>query len=172
MVSALHYNLGYHVSDLSAFDKVKILKVSKGNACMTKVTLDDQHLNQILFALQRANQPSMACVKSSILIFYMSIFTTNKFRIAAWVNIVYTLLWAIIGWIVNLLVCHPVNYFYDKTIEGGTCGNQDLSGSLNGAFGALGDVAILSLPIFMISRLHLNPRKKGAVSLIFLLGGL
>jgi len=102
----------------------------------------------------------------------MHIFTTKPFRIAAWVNIVYTLLWAIIGWCVNLTVCHPVSYFYDRTTPGGYCASQQVSGAANGALGVFGDVVILLLPLFVVRKLQLNLRKKIAMSCIFFLGGL
>lgn len=99
----------------------------------------------------------------------MRIFTIKKFKYLAWANIIYTLLWAIIGWVANILICRPIQFFWDKTIPGGTCMSQQLSGALNGAFGALGDVLILCLPIYMVWQLRLNRRKKAALSLVFLL---
>ncbi len=103
------------------------------------------------------------------MLFYISIFRTRTFKIIAYVQIAYTLLWAIIGWCVNLTVCHPVSYFYDRTTAG-YCGSQQISGSVNGGLGVLGDVLILLMPLFMIRKLQLNNRKKIAVSGMFLLG--
>ncbi|KAH8651306.1 hypothetical protein BX600DRAFT_516887 [Xylariales sp. PMI_506] len=142
--------LGYHMTNLTTASQVMIFK---GN-----------------FVLQRANQPAMACIKISILAFYMRIFTVAKFKYLVWANIIYTLLWAIIGWIVNILVCKPIQFFWDKTIVGGTCGSQQLSGALNGSFGAVGDVIILCLPVYMVWQLQLDQRRKIAISMIFLLG--
>ena len=102
----------------------------------------------------------------------MRIFTTKTFKIAAWANIIFTLLWAIIGWCINLTVCHPVSFFYDRTTPGGYCGSQQISGAVNGGLGVLGDVLILGLPVLMIRKLQLNTRKKIAVGAIFMLGGL
>lgn len=129
-------------------------------------------VTQTDFALQRANQPALGCIKISILVFYMRIFTTKTFKIAAWANIIFTLLWAIIGWCINLTVCHPVSFFYDRTTPGGYCGSQQISGAVNGGLGVLGDVLILGLPVLMIRKLQLNSRKKIAVGAIFMLGAL
>lgn len=102
----------------------------------------------------------------------MRIFPTKMFKYAAWANIIFTILWAVITWVINLTVCHPVTFFYDRTTPGGYCGSQQITGSVSGGLGVLGDVLILSLPIFMVKQLHLNNRKKVAVASIFLLGAL
>lgn len=128
---------------------------------------------QINFALQRANQPALACIKVSILLFYLRLFSNTKaFRIAAYVNIGYTIAWAISTWIVNLMVCTPVAYYYDRTIPGGHCSNQAISGSVNGGLSLLGDVAILVLPIPVIWGLKMNKRRKIGIIAILMLGAL
>ncbi|KAH8897528.1 hypothetical protein GQ53DRAFT_638636 [Thozetella sp. PMI_491] len=128
------------------------------------------NFSKITFALQRANQPALACVKTSIILFYMRIFTTKEFRFWAYIGIAYTLMWAIATWFVNLTVCTPIAYYYDRTIPGGSCRNQAISGTVNGGLSLLGDVYILALPLPSILGLKLNPRKKAAVLGIFLLG--
>ena len=44
------------------------------------------HVPQASFALQRANQPSLVCIKLSILLFYLRLFPGRKFAIAAYIN--------------------------------------------------------------------------------------
>ena len=100
----------------------------------------------------------------------MRIFTTRRFKKWAYAGIAFTIMWAIATWIVNLTVCTPVAYYYDKTIKGGTCRNQAISGSVNGALGLLGDIYILSLPVPLIWNLKLNMRKKISLLGVFLLG--
>ncbi|KAF3395516.1 hypothetical protein DPV78_008733 [Talaromyces pinophilus] len=82
----------------------------------------------------------------------------------------YTLSWAISTWIVNLTVCIPIAYYYDRTIKGGSCKNQAISGSVNGALSLLGDIFILVLPVPMMWHLKMNTRRKIGISGIFLLG--
>ncbi|KAH6683060.1 hypothetical protein B0J14DRAFT_137725 [Halenospora varia] len=130
------------------------------------------HFLRLTFALQRANQPALCCIKTSILIFYMRLFPSQKFKYWAWANIGYTIIWGIVSWCVNLTVCAPVAYYYDKTIIGGHCKNQVISGMANGALSLLGDIFILCLPIPMIWGLQVNMRRKIALCGIFLLGGL
>ncbi len=100
----------------------------------------------------------------------MRIFATRKFKIAAYVNIAYTIAWAISTWIVNLTVCTPIAFYYDHTIPNGVCRNQAISGSINGGLSLLGDLSILVLPLPMIWNLKINIRKKLALCGIFTLG--
>jgi hypothetical protein len=102
----------------------------------------------------------------------MRLFPSRKFTIAAYINIAYTIAWGIATWIVNLNVCTPIAFFYDKTIVGGTCKDQSISGTISGALSLLGDIMILVLPIPMIWQLQINLRRKVALLGIFLLGTL
>lgn len=82
----------------------------------------------------------------------------------------YTLGWAISTWIVNLTVCIPIAFYYDRTIKGGSCKNQAISGSVNGGLSLLGDISILILPVPMMWRLKMNTRRKIGICGIFMLG--
>lgn len=82
----------------------------------------------------------------------------------------YNIVWAISTWIVNLTVCTPIAFYYDRTIPGGHCRNQAISGSINGGLSLLGDVLVLCLPIPVIWNLKINTRKKTGILGIFLLG--
>ena len=128
---------------------------------------------QRTFAVQRANQTALVCIKSSILLLYMRLFSQSKtFKAFAWANLAYTIAWGISTWIVNLTVCTPVAYYYDKTIPGGHCKNQAVSGTINAVLSLAGDICILALPLPMISQLQINHRRKVALAGIFLLGSL
>jgi hypothetical protein len=124
------------------------------------------------FALQRVNQPALVCIKLSILFFYVRLFPYQKFKYFAYANMAYTIAWGIATWIVNLTICSPIAFYYDKTIPGGVCKNQSISGAANGALSLLGDICILALPLPMIWKLHMNTRRKIALCGIFLLGSL
>ncbi|KAH8763669.1 hypothetical protein F5883DRAFT_422658 [Diaporthe sp. PMI_573] len=130
---------------------------------------------RISFALQRANQPVLCCVKISILMFYLRVFSTKAyghFRIWVYVGIAYTLVWGITTWAVNLTTCAPIAFFYDRTIKGGSCRNQVVSGTTAAALSLVGDIYVLVLPLPALWQLKINMRKKVAVVGIFLLGSL
>lgn len=84
----------------------------------------------------------------------------------------YTICWGIASWVVNLTVCTPVAYYYDKSIPGGMCKDQSVSGSVNGGLSLLGDICILAMPLPMIWHLQMNRRRRIALLGIFMLGGL
>lgn len=85
---------------------------------------------------------------------------------------VFTVCWGISTWIVNLNVCHPIAFFWDKTIPGGYCTNQAISGTVNACLSLFGDVCILILPIPMVLWLSIDLRRKLALLGLFLLGTL
>jgi hypothetical protein len=90
----------------------------------------------------------------------------------AWANLAYTIAWGISTWFVNLTVCTPIAFYYDRTIPGGHCKNQVVSGTINAALSLVGDIAILALPLPMVWNLQINMRRKIALCGIFLLGSL
>ncbi|KAI3396244.1 hypothetical protein diail_12388 [Diaporthe ilicicola] len=129
--------------------------------------------SKISFALQRANQPVLCCVKISILMFYLRVFSTKaygRFRIWVYVGIAYTLIWGVVTWSVNLTTCTPIAFFYDRTIKGGVCRNQVISGTIAAVLSLVGDIYVLALPLPALWQLKINTRKKIAVVGIFLLG--
>ncbi|KAK9792223.1 putative Integral membrane protein [Seiridium cardinale] len=142
--------LGHHTCNLSRNEQNRFLRIT--------------------FALQRVNQPALACIKVSIVLFLLRVFPTDSFRKAAYAVIAYNLAWAVSTWVVNLTVCTPIAYYYDKTIQGGSCRNQVISGSINAGLALLGDILVLALPMPMIYDLKVNRAKKTALAGIFALG--
>ena len=69
-----------------------------------------------------------------------------------------------------LIVCRPLAYNWDKTINGGTCGNQPKIYLSTGIMNLLLDVTIIVLPMPMLWRLQLALSKKIALSLVFGMG--
>lgn len=96
----------------------------------------------------------------------------GHFRIWVYVGIAYTLLWGIITWSINLTTCAPIAFFYDRTIKGGSCRDQVVSGTTAAVLSLVGDIYVLMLPLPALWQLKINMRKKVAVVGIFLLGGL
>jgi hypothetical protein len=155
---------------LTKHPKQKVLANGLGHHICNVPPAQAQRFGVITFALQRANQPALVCVKLSIVIFYMRIFERGRFRVAAHCVNAYNIAWGISTWIVNLTVCTPVAFYYDHTIKGGSCRNQAVSGSVSGGLSLLGDLLVLGLPLPMIWGLKINWRKKASIAGIFLLG--
>lgn len=72
---------------------------------------------------------------------------------------------------VNIFQCHPVQFFFDKSIRGGTCikGQTQFFVTM-GALSLIEDVAILIMPMPIIWSLNIHLRQRIALTLIFALG--
>jgi len=67
--------------------------------------------------------------------------------------------------------CHPVQYYWDKSIPGGTCINiNSLSYGITGA-GFITDLMVLLLPLPSLWNLQMQSSRKLAIMGIFVLGG-
>ncbi len=80
----------------------------------------------------------------------------------------------ILYFIVNLFVaifeCRPVEFYWDKSIKGGTCINEIQFFRWNGVANLLTDFMMWSLTLPVIWRLKLSARQKLSLSTVFLLG--
>ena len=79
-------------------------------------------------------------------------------------------LYFLVDMLVAIFECTPVAYFWDKSIHGGTCINQDQFFRWNGVANLLIDFMILTLTMPMIWRLRLQTRQKLSLTVVFLLG--
>ena len=121
---------------------------------------------------QRFQPPTLLCIKTSLILFYVRLFPSKKFRLAGWIIFGFTLFWACGAWLASLLECHPVNFFWDKTIKGGTCVPNPLItvGLTSGVVSCLNDILIFAMPIPVLVKLHMNAKKKVALIGVFALG--
>ncbi|KAH8883254.1 hypothetical protein GQ53DRAFT_753136 [Thozetella sp. PMI_491] len=122
--------------------------------------------------IQKFWAPSMAFIKTSILVFLKAtIGTAQRFRTVANILIVFVVLWATSALFTNIFQCWPVQYYYDKTIPGGHCMQGQVSFfQAMGSFSLIADVAILALPIPVVWKLNMTSRQKIAVTLVLSLG--
>ena len=80
-----------------------------------------------------------------------------------------------IGWFLSvfleeMLLCRPVAYNWDLTIEGGSCADRPAAYLAAGIINLLVDVMVLCLPMPMVWNLQLPKRSKLALSCVFGLG--
>ncbi|MCJ1294429.1 hypothetical protein MMC34_005987 [Xylographa carneopallida] len=122
-----------------------------------------------------ATQLIFACasntIKISILAFYLRIFPSRRFRnaaiivgafvVAGWISLIFSVVFS----------CHPVQYYWDKSISGGSCINiNTLSYGITGA-GFITDLMVLLLPLPSLWKLQMQSPRKVAIIGIFILGG-
>ncbi|RAQ67259.1 integral membrane protein [Aspergillus flavus] len=136
---------------------------------------DERHRIQFgSWMIQKFWAPSMAFVKISIIVFLQRILgTVPAFRIVSNCLIVFIALWAVVALLVNIFQCHPVQFYYDKTLQGGHCMHgQTKFFQAMGSIALVEDVIILLMPVPIVWRLKITLRQKIAVTIVFSLGGL
>ncbi|KOC15521.1 hypothetical protein AFLA70_122g002121 [Aspergillus flavus AF70] len=110
--------------------------------------------------------------KISILLFYIRIFSTPKFRMIAYAAGFIVLGHGIGVFFAAIFQCSPVQYAWDKTIEGGSCFDQQAFYRYVSPPNILTDVLILVMPLPFVWKLHTRMTQKLALTGVFLLGGL
>ncbi|PVH97417.1 hypothetical protein DM02DRAFT_597681 [Periconia macrospinosa] len=112
---------------------------------------------------------ALAVVKISVLLFYKRIFVTPRFAIVCWIAIALVGSWGIITTILHVVQSNPISSNWNGF---GTFRFDPaaFSKARAGSSFAL-DIVILLLPIEKIVHLHMSPRKKMTVALIFAMGG-
>ena len=117
---------------------------------------------------------SMACVKVSICLFLRRLMLgQDRVRNAFNVVIVFVICWACVPFFYTIFFCSPVAYYWDRTIEGGSCVDDDqyiLESILSGVISLVTDLIILMLPMPSIWHLKISFKKKVAVTCILCVG--
>ena len=113
----------------------------------------------------------MLCTKLSVLLLYLRLFPSRRFRIIVFsaMAIVAIYLLALVG--LTIGQCNPVSRAWDTTIDG-QCIDIKAFWYANAALNVTSDFLILALPMPYICRLHLPLRRKLSLSLVLALGGL
>lgn len=123
--------------------------------------------------IQKFWAPSMAFIKISIIVFLRRLLGTLTFYRAFTMGlIVFVTCWALAALLVNIFQCWPVQYYYDKDLNGHCMGHQREFFQCMGSLALIEDVFILCLPIPVVWRLKITMRQKFAVTFVFSLGGL
>lgn len=123
------------------------------------------------------------CIKMTLLLFYKRLFliTHPGLRIFWWANFVYIILWFVGSTGFYLLQCLPVGWYYlqyyarfHKSVPGGMSGQCDATTVQHVAmpliFSLISDVALLALPIWAISKLRLDRKRKMGLMGVFGIG--
>lgn len=64
---------------------------------------------------------SLSCTKISILLQYLRIFPQRIFRICAYTLLGIVVVYSLYTFFTAVFLCSPIRYFWDSTVEGGTC---------------------------------------------------
>ena len=125
---------------------------------------------QITIAVQCLYTAGISTAKISTLILYHRIFANQRFRIAVWAVGVFIATYSFVQFLVVIFQCNPVRGAWDFTVKA-TCIELMLELQIMGIFNAITDIITVCLPMVMLWRLQMPPRKKAQVVATFLLGG-
>lgn len=113
---------------------------------------------------------TQTAIKISILLFYLQLFVTKQFSIAAYITMFVVCLWCIQQVLAALLICKPISYNWNFHNETGICGNTMANCIAGQAINVATDLVILLLPMPTIWSLKIPTRSKLSLSFIFGLG--
>jgi hypothetical protein len=143
--------VGRHISEMEKDDPALIAGWAKG-----------------IFAIELIYLTSVALPKLSVLFFYLRIFTTRVSRISAQGTIVLISLNWVAFVVACFFQCRPLAFWWDKTIEGGSCFNIQAFYRAMCVPNLFTDLIVMSLPMQPIWKLKLQVFKKIALLIIFL----
>ncbi|KAF4214767.1 hypothetical protein CNMCM8980_000075 [Aspergillus fumigatiaffinis] len=148
--SAVHYGYGKRLKDIALDDRAKALKWFYGAQIVYKVVIT-------------VNKISFLCL-------YLRIFIQPVFRRICYGGIAFLSAWGVAYILVTIFQCTPVNAYWDKTITQKTCVNSKAQWLSYAVINIVCDVAILALPVYPVSQLHLARGKKIPLAAMFGLG--
>ncbi|KAF9894677.1 hypothetical protein FE257_006567 [Aspergillus nanangensis] len=144
-----HFGLGRHKTDLTEYQF-------------------QQQLKRLWVAIPFYNA-SLGCTKFSILFQYLRIFPDRQFRLACYIVMAivatYTT-WAVVSGFVN---CVPVAKFWDQAMDG-SCLSFEAVWFFNASMNIVTDLALLILPMPLLSHLQLPRMQKFALMGVFAMG--
>ncbi|KAI4865443.1 hypothetical protein F4820DRAFT_469829 [Hypoxylon rubiginosum] len=116
---------------------------------------------------------TMITLKSAILLEWARIFgtgTRKAFRWSCYIIAALNAIYYTINIILECTACTPREYYWDKTILGGTCRYSTILSLISALVNLVFDVAILILPQGVIWRLNMSRRKRIGCSVVFVIG--
>lgn len=161
--------MGNHLKSLTHKEKKLFGKVCQNHVIQYDHNYADSI--QITFWTQFTYIFAVSLIKLSILLFYQSIFSTHKFRLAVKIFKVILFLWTIAFFFASLFQAWPISYNWNEYQPGHTINEISMYLALACSELAL-DVAVLTFPWTVIWRLQMKTSRKLSISAIFMLGAL
>jgi hypothetical protein len=115
---------------------------------------------------------TLASTKISVLVLYLRIFPHKSVRYAAFATIGMIALSTTIIFFMTVFSCHPVAFFWDRDIRGGTCLNVNKLAYANSAMSIIQDLLIVALPLPVLVKLNMGRNRKIGVGFMFAVGSL
>lgn len=113
---------------------------------------------------------AVTTIRASIVLLYINIFTTRPFRIVCYAVLAFNLTFFSTTILARCLICKPIEYSWDYTIPGGSCGDQKAFDIFTAGVNLLQDFIVVVLPMPVLWRLQMATSRKLAVTGLFSLG--
>lgn len=113
----------------------------------------------------------LGLIKISLLMFYLQIFPSRRFRIGCYITLAYIIISTIVIYLATIFACLPIKAFWDRDVKG-KCLDINALAYANSGSAIAQDIIILALPLSVIRGLKMKRYKKIAVGLMFSVGAL
>ncbi|TLD11905.1 hypothetical protein PspLS_11259 [Pyricularia sp. CBS 133598] len=139
--------------------------------------LDPETINafgKYFYATEIMYFAEVTLLKMSLLWFYLRIFPSRGVRLALWATIAFNIAYGLAFFLVGVLQCQPISYFWTKW-DGehqGTCVDINAVAWSNAGISIALDIWMLAVPLSQLQALRLNWKKKVGVALMFCVGTL
>jgi hypothetical protein len=108
-------------------------------------------------------------IKVSLVFFYLEIFTTRQFRVAAYIVLTYIVVNSLVIFFLTIFSCTPISGFWNRDVKAKCLDVQALAYANSGS-AILQDLILLILPMVFIRNLQMKRYRKIAVGLMFAFG--
>ncbi|KAF2969088.1 hypothetical protein GQX73_g4486 [Xylaria multiplex] len=164
---AVHHGFGATIivaflADGLGFDTMVLATDERAAVDLLKVTF----IGTILYGI------GSTLIRLSVILFYFRIFPTKIVRRGGYILAAICVAWFVAIEVLNLTLCKPIPYMWDRSIEGGHCISSPVGVIVPGAFNVVIDAVTVGLPIHEVRKLNLSREKKCCVFAIFCIGGI
>jgi hypothetical protein len=129
-------------------------------------------LLKLQFSIAQIHAVASSFPKLAVLSFYLRVFTMRTYRYIAYFTASIIITTAVISFAVQMAMCRPFAYNWDKTIVGGTCLNQYAFLRWIGISPIISDIMILTIPLPVIWKLQASKSAKIGLTITFLTGSM
>ena len=113
---------------------------------------------------------AVTTIRVSIVLLYIHIFRIRHFLHVCYSVVAFNVLFFMTTILAQCLICRPLSYRWDYTIEGGSCGDEKALSLYIAIVNLLQDVIVVVLPMPVLWSMRLARARKVALSCIMGLG--
>ncbi|KAE8142972.1 hypothetical protein BDV38DRAFT_95432 [Aspergillus pseudotamarii] len=116
---------------------------------------------------------AQVCIKLSIIILLRRLLGSVKRMLSLTLFLaVFIVAWGLAALFANTFQCWPLQYFWNKEVEGHCISGEKALFMATGSVSFLQDIMLLAIPFAVLWRLQMAPRKKVLLTILFSMGGI